>query len=66
MPDSLDVAWSSLVIQMVKNLPVIQETRVQTLDWEDPLEKGMEPRSTTLDGKFHGQRSLGSQRVGPD
>ena len=27
--------------QMVKNLPAMQETRVRSLDWEDPLEKGM-------------------------
>ena len=26
---------------MVKNLPVMQETRVESLGWEDPLEKGM-------------------------
>ena len=29
------------VAQMVKNLPTMWETRVQSLDWEDPLEKGM-------------------------
>ena len=29
------------VAQMVKNLPAMQETRVQSLGWEDPLEKGM-------------------------
>ena len=32
---------ASLVAQMVKNLPAMQETRVRSLDWEDPLEKGM-------------------------
>ena len=31
---------ASLVAQMVKNLPVMQETWVQSLSWEDPLEKG--------------------------
>ena len=31
----------SVVAQMVKNLPETWETRVQTLGWEDPLEKGM-------------------------
>ena len=31
---------ASLVAQMVKNLPAIGETRVQSLGWEDPLEKG--------------------------
>ena len=32
--------WSSLVPQMVKNLPAVQETQVPSLGWEDPLEKG--------------------------
>ena len=32
--------WASLVAQLVKNLPAIQETPVQFLGWEDPLEKG--------------------------
>ena len=31
---------ASLVAQMVKNLPAMQETQVHSLDWEDPLEKG--------------------------
>ena len=30
--------WASLVAQLVKNLPVMWETWVQSLDWEDPLE----------------------------
>ena len=30
-----------MVAQIVKNLPAMQETRVSSLDWEDPLEKGM-------------------------
>ena len=34
--------------QMVKNLTVIQETRVQSLSWEDPLEKGMATHSSIL------------------
>ena len=34
-------ARASLVAQMVKNLPAIQETQVQSLGWEDPLEKEM-------------------------
>ena len=33
--------WGSLVAQMVKHLPTVQETRVQSLGWEDLLEKGM-------------------------
>ena len=37
---------ASLVAQMVKNLPAIQETLVQSLAWEDPLEKGMTTHSS--------------------
>ena len=33
-------SWASLVVQMVKNLPAMQQTWVQSLGWEDPLEKG--------------------------
>ena len=45
---------------MVKNLPAMQETRLQSLGGEDPLEKGMEwqPTPVFLPGEFHGQRSL--------
>ena len=43
---------------MVKNLSVMQETRVQPLGWEDPLEKGMSTHSSILAGESHGQRSL--------
>ena len=34
--------WASLVVQMVRSLPVMQETLVQILSWDDPLEKGMD------------------------
>ena len=37
-----------LVAEMVKNLPVMQETWVQSLDWEDRLEKGKATRSSIL------------------
>ena len=37
----LQYSWASLVAQMVKNLPTKQETWVQSLDLEDPLEEGM-------------------------
>ena len=43
---------------MVKRLPTMQETQVQSLGQEDPLEKEMAPHSSTLPGKSHGQRSL--------
>ena len=43
---------------MVKNLPAMLETQVQSLGWEDPLEKGIAMHSSILAGEFHGQRSL--------
>ena len=42
----------------VKNLPEMQESQVQSMGWEDPLEKGMEFTRVSLPGEFHGQRSL--------
>ena len=44
--------------QMVKCLSTVRETRVQSLGWEDPLEKEMAIHSSILPGKSHGQRSL--------
>ena len=49
---------ASLVVQMVKNLPAMQETWVQSLGWENPLEKEMATTPVFLPGKSHGQRSL--------
>ena len=49
---------ASLVAQLVKNLPAMQETWVQSLGWEDPLEKQMATTPVLLPGKSHGQRSL--------
>ena len=40
--------WSSLVAQMVKNLPTMQETRHQSLGWKGPLEKEMATHSSIL------------------
>ena len=41
-------SWASLVAQQVKNLPAMWETWVQSLGWEDPLEKGKATHSSTL------------------
>ena len=43
---------------MVKRLPTMQETRVQSLGQEDPLEKEMATYSVFLPGESHGQKSL--------
>ena len=48
---------ASLVAQMVKNLPAVQETQVLSLGQEDPLEKGV-VTLVFLPGESHGQRSL--------
>ena len=45
-------ARASLVVQMVKNLPAIQETWVQSLGWEDPLGEGMATHSSILAWKI--------------
>ena len=41
-------SWASLVAQLVKNLPAIQETWVQSLGWEDPMKKGKTTHSSIL------------------
>ena len=41
-------SWASLVAQLVKNLPTMQETWVRSLGWEDSLEKGKATHSSTL------------------
>ena len=40
--------WASLVAYVVKNLPATQETWVQSLGWEDPLEEGTATHSRIL------------------
>ena len=63
---------ASLVAQSLKCLPAMQETRVRSLSWEDPLEKEMATHSSILawripwreePGRLH---STGSQKVGHD
>ena len=63
-------SWASLVAQTVKNSPAMQETRIQSLDWEDPLEKGMATLSSILAWRIPWTeepgrlQSMGFQRVG--
>ena len=64
--------WASVVAQIVKNLPAMQETRVRSLGREDPLEKGMAPHFSILAWRIPwteepgGLQSVGSQRVRRD
>ena len=66
----MDSDWASLVAQMVKRLSAMQETQVQSLGWEDPLEKEMAAHSSILAWKIPWTAepgrlpSTGSQRVG--
>ena len=63
---------TSLVAQTVKHLPTMQETQVQSLGREDPLEKEMATHSSTLAWKIPWTekpsrlQSMGSQRAGHD
>ena len=60
---------ASLVAQSVKNLPAVQETQVQALDWEDPLVKEMANHSSILAWKIPwtekpgGLQSMGLQEL---
>ena len=67
--DLVYFTWASLVAQLVRNLPVMQETWVQSLIQEDPLEKEMATHSNALAWKIPWMeepgrlQSMGSQRV---
>ena len=52
------VIWTSLVAQTLKNLPVMQETWVQSLGWENPWRREWQPTPVFLPGKPRGERSL--------
>ena len=60
---------ASLVAQVVKNLPAMQETQVQSLSWDDPLEEGIVTHSSVLAWKIPwteepgGLQSMGSQEL---
>ena len=72
MSQTVKTPSASLVAQMVKTLPAVWETQVQSLGWEDALEKGMAPHSSILAWRIPwteepgGLQSTGSQRVGPN
>ena len=61
---------TSLEEMVAQNLPAMQETQVQSLGWEDPLEKEMATHSSILAWRIPwteepgGLQSMGSQRVG--
>ena len=64
--------WASLVAQRLKRLPPVREAGVQSLGWEDPLEKEMVTHSSILAWRIPWTeepsrlQSMGSQRVGHD
>ena len=60
-------SWASLVAQLVKNPPAMQETWVESLGWEDPLEKAKATHSSILVWKIPRTiYSMESQRVRHD
>ena len=62
----LQYSWASLVAQLEKNLPAVQ-TWVQSLSWENPLEKGKATHASILAWRIPWTaQSMGSQRVGHD
>ena len=60
---SLQYSWASLVSQLVKNPPAMQETWVWYLGWEDHLEKGKATYSSILAWRI---QAMGLQRIGQD
>ena len=58
MGSPLQYTCASLVAQMVKNLPVMQETWVRFLGWEDPLEEGMATPSSILAWRIRMDRGV--------
>ena len=60
------------MVQIVKNLPAVQESQVQSLGWEDPLQEGMATHSSILTWRIPWTEepgelpSMGLQRVGQD
>ena len=67
----ITIFWgASLVALTIKNLPAKQDTQVQSLGWEDPLEKEMATHSSILAWRIPWTeepgrlQSMGSQRVG--
>ena len=59
----LQYSWASLVAQLVKNPPAIRETWVRSLDWEDPLEKGMTTHSSIPAWRIRGAwRAMGDRK----
>ena len=61
---TFQVLQASLVAQLVKNLPVMWETWVQSLGWEDPLEKEKATHSSVLAWRIPWTQSMGLQRLG--
>ena len=54
--DVINLRWASLVALLVKNLPIIQETWVWSLGWEDPLEKGTATHSSIINLKYFSEQ----------
>ena len=60
-----EIVWTSLESQ-IKNLPAMQKTQVQSLGWEDPLEKGMATHSSILAWRIPWTKEPGGLQTGWD
>ena len=63
LPGASVYTWATLVVQLVKNSPAIQETPVQSLDGEDSLEEGMATHSSILAWRIPMDRGAGQATV---
>ena len=61
--DVINLRWASLVALLVKNLPIIQETWVWSLGWEDPLEKGTATYSSIINLRYFSEQKKKYQEL---
>ena len=60
------ILWTSLIGQLIKNLPAMQKTWVRSLSWEDPLEEGMATHSRFLTWRIPMERRTCQATVNVD
>ena len=61
--EQLSIIKASLIVQLIKNLPAMQETLVQFLGGEDPLEKGMATHPSILAWRIHMDKGAWQAKV---
>ena len=61
---SIPLMWASLIAQLVRNLPAMQDTWVPSLAWEDPLKRGRLPTPVFWPREFHGLHGVAKSWTG--